>query len=121
MKGIIKSEIIISAILILLLFVFINPMDLLMPPPFLTMLVVLFVAIFALFVVAVWKEKPRDEREGFLAMYAARIAYIVGAVVLAIGIILQSFSHDLDPWLVYGLSAMIFGKTVGLLYSQSRY
>lgn len=121
MKHVVKSESIISIVLIVLLLIFINPMNLLMPPPFLNMLILIFVAIFALFVAIVWKEKPRDEREGFLVLFGARIAYIAGASVIALGIIVQSLSHALDPWLVYALSAMIFGKAIGLLYSQNKY
>jgi len=118
MKNSIIAEIIVSVILILLLLFLLNPFDLGMPQPVqITMMIGLGV-LFIAFVVFVWKEKVADERERLHRHISARAAYLAGTAVLVIGVIVQSASHILDPWLVIALAAMILGKIIGLIYSK---
>lgn len=120
-SNILSSELILSIIIIFLLVFFINPFDLIMPPPYLTMLILLLILIFGSFAVVVWREKPRDEREGLHRMLSARFAYLSGAGFLVLSIIIQSLNHKLDPYLVYTLGIMILAKIIGQIYGKNKY
>lgn len=115
------NEMIIAGILIVLVLLFLNPFDLLMPPPIVSMLNIFLIAVFGIFAATIWKEHSRDERESLHRMIAGRFAFLVGSGILVLGILVQSITHTVDPWLVYALVGMIIGKIVGLLYGQKKY
>lgn len=116
-----KSEIILSLVLLVLLGVFLNPFNVFMPPAFVTMLIVFLLAILGAFIVLVWKEKPKDEREKLHSMFASRLSLILGSSILTLGIIYEELIlHALDPWLVYALGAIIIGKLIGVIYIQRK-
>lgn len=118
MKNNFLKEVSISGILIILLVLFLNPFDFWMPTALLMMMVLGLVVVFALFASFVWRENHRDEREGLHKMMAGRIAFLVGAALLTLGIIVQSFNHNLDPWLVFVLTGMIVAKVITLIYGR---
>ena len=112
---------IISVVLIVLLILFLNPFELWMPPVLLMMMVLGLVMAFALFASFIWRENSRDEREGLHKMMAGRFAFLAGTASLVIGIIVQSFRHELDFWLVLTLGIMILAKITGLIYGRARH
>jgi len=114
-------EILIAVAMVVLLILFVNPFGTYMPNTLLTMLVIGFVIIFAIFASFIWKEKARDEREGLHRMLASRAAFLVGSGVLVLGIVLQTLRHSLDFWLVLTLAAMIIAKIIGRVYGESKY
>jgi len=118
MKNNLLQEISISGILIILLVLFLNPFGFWMPTTLLMMMILGLVAVFALFASFVWRENHRDEREGLHKMMAGRAAFLVGTALLTLGIIVQSLSHNLDPWLVLTLGGMIVAKVISLIYGQ---
>lgn len=120
-NNIFAKETTIAVILIILLVVFLNPFDLLMPPPILSMLILFLIAVFGIFAAVIWKERARDEREHFHRMLAGRYAFLAGSSILVFGIILQSLTHHVDPWLIFALVGMILVKLFGLSYSQKKY
>ena len=115
------QEIIVSSVLIILLILFLNPFDFWMPTILLMMMVLGLVVVFAIFASFIWRESARDERESLHKMMAGRIAFLAGTAVLVIGIIVQSFKHKLDLWLVLALGAMILAKIIGLIYSRIKH
>ena len=121
MKNNFLQEIIVSMVLIVLLILFLNPFELWMPPVLLMMMMLGLVVVFALFASFIWRENSRDEREGLHKMMAGRIAFLAGTASLVIGIIVQSFSHKLDFWLVVTLGTMILAKIIGLFYGRIKY
>lgn len=118
MKNNSLQEILISGILVVLLILFLNPLHFWMPTTLLMMMVLGLVVVFALFASFVWRENHRDEREGLHKMMAGRIAFLVGSALLVIGIIVQSFKHELDPWLIFTLAGMIVAKVITLIYGR---
>jgi len=38
--------------------------------------------------------------------------------LLTLGIIVQSFKHELDPWLIFTLAGMIVAKIITLIYGR---
>jgi len=85
------------------------------------MMVLGLIVVFFVFASFVWRENARDEREGLHKMMAGRIAFLAGTATLVIAIIIQSFRHELDFWLVLTLGIMILAKIIGLLYGRIKY
>lgn len=111
-------ELTISTILIILLIICLNPLNLLMPSPFVKMLVVLVILIFGIFTAVIWKEKSKDERESLHKAQAGHFAFLIGSFILIIGIAIQELNHKLDPWLIYGLVGMLVGKIIFRIYLE---
>ena len=121
MKDNVLQEIGVSVVLIVLLISFLNPFELWMPPVLLMMMMMGLIIAFSIFASFMWRENARDEREGLHTMMAGRIAFLAGTASLVIGIIIQSFRHELDVWLVLTLGILILAKSIGLIYIRMRH
>jgi len=111
----------ISAILILgIAVLFLNPGNLAMPDTMVSMLIVAFIVSFLTFAAYLFREKSSDERESMHILTAGRISYLVGVGTLIFGIIMQALKHEIDPWLVVALCAMVFSKLLSRIYSHFR-
>lgn len=97
---------------------FLNPGHLTMPENMLSMLIVAFIVSFLTFAAYIFKENSLDERETVHILKAGRVSYLVGVGTLIVGIILQAIKHEIDPWLVIALCAMVFSKLVSRIYSH---
>lgn len=121
MKNSFLQEIIVSLILIVLLILFLNPFGFWMPTILLMMMVLGLAVVFSVFASFIWRENARDEREGLHKMMAGRFAFLAGTATLVIAIIVQSFRHELDFWLVLTLGVMILAKIIGLMYGRTKH
>ena len=74
--------------------------------------------VFAFFASYVLREDAYDEREGVHRMYAGRSAFLVGALVIIIGLAVETWTETVDPWLVLALVAMVLAKIGARLYSD---
>ncbi len=97
---------------------FLNPGHLTMPDSLVSMLIVGFIVSFLTFAAYLFREKPSDERESVHILTAGRISYLVGVGTLIAGVIVQTLKHDIDPWLIFALCAMIFSKLLSRIYSH---
>lgn len=113
-------ELAVSIILIVVLFLFLSPIDLLMPMSHITMLGVLVVLLFMVFSGLIWREKAHDERENVHVMGAGRFSFIVGLLIAIGGILTESLRHKIDPWLVFTAVGMILAKVIFRLYSARK-
>jgi cytochrome c biogenesis protein CcdA len=84
-------------------------------PSFLTEVIFVLFGIFASFIL---REKPEDERAMAHQALAGRNAFLIGSMVLMAGILIQGYSHTVDPWLVIGLVAMIIAKISTRIWSD---
>ena len=98
-------EIILSAAVVILAVILVNPAGFWMPNMVTISLVLLLVVVFAVFAGFIWKEQTRDEREVLHRMMAGRIGYLFGAAALVVAIVVEGFAHRVDPWLVIALTA----------------
>ena len=114
-------ESIISVVIMLLAVALADILPFWMPNAVHMMLLALLIVAFALFAIFFWQEKPRDEREELHRSFAGRIAFLVGGAVLTAGIVIQSYSHSLDLWLIYALVSMVVAKLLAGAYSRSRW
>lgn len=90
-----------------------------MPSMATTVLVGLLIAAFSVFLGFVWGEKAEDEREHFISLIAGRIAFLIGAGILVIGVVIQALLKNTpDPWLMSALAGMVVAKIAGLVYGK---
>ncbi len=114
------SEVILSAIMVVLLVILAHPFSqrMTMTMSTLTTTNIVLVVVFAVFASFIWKERARDERESLHRLIAGRVGFLTGAAILLLGIVIQSFHGNLDNWLVIGLLGMIIGKIAGSIYGR---
>ena len=111
----------ISAIVILAIAItFLNPGHLSMPESVQSMLTLGIILAFLAFAAFLFREKSSDEREMIHVLTAGRISYLVGVGALILGIVVQAANHNIDPWLVIALCAMILAKFASRIYSNFR-
>ncbi len=113
-------EILASAVLIVLVLLLLNPFHFWMPTNVEMLLVAGALATFGAVAVFVLRERAIDEREEAHRSSAGRTAFLAGAALLVLGIVVQSFNHAIDPWLVLALVAMIVVKLATRVYSDAR-
>ena len=120
MKNNFLQEVVVSLVLIILLVLLLNPFNFWMPTNVLIIMLVGLMVVFAMFTSFVWREDAKDEREVLHRMFSGRVAYLIGTGTLVLGIIIQCFWHQLDPWLVVTLGLMILAKILGIAYSKTK-
>jgi hypothetical protein len=106
------KETAIAIILLIVLFVLLNPFAWWMPGMMLVSLLIVALVIFGLFAAFIVQEKIVDEREAHNRTMAGRAAFIAGTAVLTIGILLQSIGHHVDPWLFIAFVVMVLVKLI---------
>ena len=89
------------------------PKSFVMPNSAQMLILTILLGFISAFLVLLWRENPRDEREAVNQASASRAAYVVGAVVLIIALIIQSLEHKIDPAVPLALLAMISTKEIG--------
>jgi small neutral amino acid transporter SnatA (MarC family) len=104
------TELLIITALLLIFFLLLNPFGWWMPSMMLAGLLIIALAVFGLFAAFTVKEKHSDEREAHNRIVAGRMAFVAGTTVLALGMIVQSFHHTVDPWLFAAFVLMIVAK-----------
>lgn len=70
----------------------------------------LLFASFGVFAGLLWQEKASDEREGQIIDRGGRFAYLTGMSTLILALVIQSFEHSVDSWLVATIAVMIISK-----------
>lgn len=99
---------------------FLNPFNIWMYPGVQSLLLVSFVVFAIAFVLLVVGEPEGDEREEAHRVFAGQTAFVAGTLVLLTGIVVETLSASLDPWLIYGLCAMIVAKVGARVYCAYR-
>lgn len=111
-------EVLLVSILVLLLGSLIDPFDISMGGMIYMSLVGVITGIYFIIVFFIWGEKPHDEREYEHRYASSRAAYLAGSAVLILGIVLQSFTQGINPWLPSTLAAMFVAKLVTRIYLE---
>lgn len=93
-------------------FLAVAPSAVVMPTSIQMLLLAIVLVLISGFLVFLWREQPDDEREMHNQTLASRSAYLIGALVLIIALVLQSLKHDLDPAIPVALLAMIATKVI---------
>ncbi len=110
---------VISALaLVVLAVLLVNPFAIWMPTMMHMLVLGIAVVVFGIFCVFALAERTEDERGETHKARAGRAAFLAGGSVLIVGIILQTFAHALDPWLVGALVGMVVAKVFSRLYDH---
>jgi cobalamin synthase len=117
MKNNIK-EIIVPFFLILIAVLLLNPFHFWMPNMMVICMLAIALVLFGIFASYILREKSVDERDNLHRTLAGRNAFLAGAGVLMIGIVVQSYAHSVDSWLVIALIIMIVVKTGTRMWSD---
>ncbi len=121
MKNNFLGEIIISILLIGLLVFFVNPLGYFMPQALHPFMIPFLVVLFIILAGFLWKETPGDERVKLHKFIASRFAYFGTIAVLIIGVILQSYKGEIDPFLIFAICIGLLAKILGLIYGHLKY
>ena len=117
MKNNIK-EIILTISIIIIAVLLLNPFDFWMPSMLVMCMLATMLGLFGLFAGLVLREKSKDERDDIHKALAGRNAFLTGSVVLVIAIVVQGYSHTVDPWLVLALISMITTKVLTRIWTD---
>ena len=113
-----KLEISVSLVLLLMVFLFLDPFMIWMPSELVYMALGGLIIAFVIVAGFVWKERARDEREYLHTMIAGIVAYLTGAGLLVIAITVQTVLTHPDPWLVITLAGMVIARILGFIYAK---
>ncbi|MEK7564416.1 MAG: hypothetical protein AAB510_02510 [Patescibacteria group bacterium] len=117
MKNNIK-EIIITVCLIAIAIILLNPFHFWMPDMMVMCMLAIALALFGVFASFILREQTVDERDDVHRTLAGRNAFLAGSSILMIGIVIQGYSHAVDPWLVIALIVMILVKVATRMWSD---
>jgi len=113
-------ELLVMLVLIALAAIILNPLHIWMPDMVHMTVLGALLVVFATLAAFVLGEAKGDERDVQVRLLGGRIGFLAGAFVLVCGIALESLHGQADPWLVFALLAMLVGKVVAHLYSDTR-
>ena len=113
------KETIITLGLVILAVLLLNPFHFWMPDMMVMGMLVVILVLFGIFASFILREKTFDERDSLHRTLAGRNAFLSGATVLILGIIVQGYSHSVDPWLVIALTIMIITKIFTRIWSDN--
>lgn len=114
-----KSFLFDAIFLVLLVFLtifLVAPVDMTMPNTMHYGLLGVFSVLIVLFLTFVWRQSPKDEREAEHVRVSGRLAYLLGAAVLALGLVVESVQHRPDPWIPLALTVMMGSRIIILAY-----
>jgi hypothetical protein len=115
------KETLLAAVLLIVLWILLNPFHWWMAGAMVMTLLVIALVIFGIFAVFVLQEHTVDEREQQHRAVASRSAFIVGTLVLTLGILFQSIHHHVDPWLFIAFVIMVITKLGSRSYIDRNY
>lgn len=106
-----------ALILVGLLVLLSDPFMLWMPPMVAMVALLSLAVLMCAWLGFVMKEQAQDEREALNRMHAGRVAYLSGAGVLTLALVVQGFvEHHIDPWIAGALGAMVLAKLAARAY-----
>lgn len=112
------KETIVTVALIVIAILLLNPFHFWMPDMMVMCMLAITLGLFGIFASFILREKSVDEREDQHRTLAGRNAFLAGSGVLTIGIVIQGYTHTVDPWLVIALIVMIVVKIGTRMWSD---
>lgn len=104
------KETIVTLALIAIAVLLLNPFDLWMPDMMVACMLAVALALFGMFASFILRERSVDERDDQHKSLAGRNAFLAGSGIIVLGIVVQGYAHEVDPWLVVALVGMVIVK-----------
>ena len=104
--------------LIIVSVLILNPFDFWMPNMMVIGMLIIVLVLFGFFASFILREASHDERDDVHKGLAGRYAFLGGALVLILGIVVQGYDHMVDPWLVLALTTMVVVKVLSRIWSD---
>jgi len=114
----IKNELLVTLPIIIIVILLLNPFEFWMPDMMVMCMLAILLVMFGLFSIFILREKVIDEREEKHRMIAGRNSFLAGSAILTLGILVQGYNHEVDPWLVLTLLTMIIVKLYSRIWSD---
>jgi len=111
-------ETVVTICLIAIAILLLNPFHFWMPDMIVLAMLAFALVIFGIFASFILREKVFDERDSLHRTLAGRNAFLAGSTILMLGIVIQGYSHAVDPWLVIALIVMIIVKITTRIWSD---
>jgi hypothetical protein len=112
------KETIVTLALIVTAILLLNPFHFWMPDFIVMCMLLIILGLFAIFAIFILREKVIDERDSQHRTLAGRNAFLAGSGILTLGIVIQGYTHSLDPWLVITLIVMVVVKIATRIWSD---
>lgn len=112
------KEVIVTLALITIAVLLLNPFDFWMPDMMVICMLAIVLALFGVFSSFILREKSVDERDDQHKSLAGRNAFLAGSGIVVLGIVVQGYTHTVDPWLVLTLVVMIVAKLTTRYWSD---
>ena len=106
------KETVVTVALIVIAILLLNPFHFWMPDMMVMSMLAFALVLFGIFASFILREKSIDEREEQHKSLAGRNAFLAGSGILMLGIVVQGYSHTVDPWLVITLIGMVAVKLI---------
>jgi hypothetical protein len=106
------KETIVTVALIAVAILLLNPFHFWMPDMIVMSMLAITLSLFGIFASFVLRERSVDEREDQHKSLAGRSAFLAGSGILTFGIVVQGYTHTVDPWLVFTLIGMVAVKII---------
>jgi hypothetical protein len=112
------KETAVTIALIVIAVLLLNPFGFWMPDMMVMCMLATALVLFGIFASFILREKSVDEREAQHKSLAGRNAFLAGSGILMLGIVIQGYTHAVDPWLVVALIGMVIVKIITRTWSD---
>jgi hypothetical protein len=112
------KESIVTIALIALAILLLNPFHFWMPDMMVVAMLAATLGLFGVFASFILRESMVDERDAQHRTLAGRNAFLAGSGLLTLGIVIQGYTHTVDPWLVITLIVMVVVKIGTRIWSD---
>jgi cytochrome c oxidase assembly factor CtaG len=113
-----RIETVVTIALVGIAILLLNPFDFWMPDMMVLSMLAAALVLFGLFASFILREQVGDEREALHRTFAGRNAFLAGAGTLIVAIVVEGYTHTVDPWLVVTLVVMIIVKILTRVWSD---
>lgn len=104
------KETVVTVALVAIATLLLNPFHFWMPDMMVLGMLAVALVLFGIFASFILREKSVDERDELHKSLAGRNAFLTGSGILMLGIVVQGYTHTVDPWLVLTLISMVIVK-----------
>lgn len=104
--------------LVVIVVLLLNPFHFWMPNMMVVGMLIATLILFGIFAAYILRETVGDERDEAHKALAGRNAFLVGSAILLLGIVIEGYTHNVDPFLVLAFTTMLVAKIATRMWSD---